>query len=468
MLTEQLTMVADALCGFPLFLLLIGGGLVLMIGSRALPLRRLPEALSLLRERPDADGAPGQISSVKALASVVAATVGMGNIAGVAIALVTGGPGAIFWMWVSAILGMATKYHEGVLAIKYRRTLPDGTTLGGPMWIIHNGLGHRWRWLAAAFAAAGMVGTLCIMNANQLTEAVLSTVGIEPDAYMGLRVVTGVAIASIVAAVVLGGIRRIAAVASVMVPVMVGVYFLMVAAVLCLRFDAVPGAVASIFTGAFSLRAGWGALIGVALVGARRAMLVNDAGVGTASIMHGESRNSNPHREGLVAMLGPAIDSGFVCTLTALALLVTVDFTSIDAGSVKGLALAMEGFGDAIPGGRILLMAVVACFAMSSMFSYSFYGNRCAAYLFGVRGARIHTWGFILSLVLFAAVPAAAAVALCDMFYFFMALPTMTAILLLRKAVRREEPAGSPLVGEGTAAGEIRSCQTLPDEVPES
>ena len=143
MLTEQLTMVADALCGFPLFLLLIGGGLVLMIGSRALPLRRLPEALSLLRERPDADGAPGQISSVKALASVVAATVGMGNIAGVAIALVTGGPGAIFWMWVSAILGMATKYHEGVLAIKYRRTLPDGTTLGGPMWIIRNGLGHR-------------------------------------------------------------------------------------------------------------------------------------------------------------------------------------------------------------------------------------------------------------------------------------------------------------------------------------
>ncbi|MFG6423723.1 MAG: alanine:cation symporter family protein, partial [Paramuribaculum sp.] len=175
--------------------------------------------------------------------------------------------------------------------------------------------------------------------------------------------------------------------------------------------------------------------IGVALIGARRAMLVNDAGVGTASIMHGESRSTTPDREGLIAMLGPAIDSGFVCTLTALALLVSIDFTAIPSGSVQGLALAMDGFGSTIPGGRYLLMAVVACFAMSSMFSYSFYGNRCAAYLFGPRGARIYTWFFILSLVIFAAVPLTAAVALCDMFYFFMAFPTMTTLLLLRRRV---------------------------------
>lgn len=454
MLTEQLTRVADTLCGYPLFLLLIGGGLVLMLGSRALPLRRLPEALSLLRERRSPAGAPGQISSVKALASVVAATVGMGNIAGVAIALVMGGPGAIFWMWVSALLGMATKYHEGVLAIKYRETLPDGRTLGGPMWIITKGLGARWQWMATLFAVAGMAGTLCIMNANQLTEATLATAGIDPAGSLWARIAVGVAIAATVAAVVLGGIRRIAAVASVMVPVMVGLYFLMVAAVLATRFEALPGAICSIFSEAFSLRAGWGALIGVALIGARRAMLVNDAGVGTASIMHGESRNDNPHREGLIAMLGPAIDSGLVCTLTALALLVTVDFDALEPGNVRGLSLAMEGFGSAIPGGRLLLMAVVGCFAMSSMFSYSFYGNRCAAYLFGARGAKAHTWVFILSLVLFAAVPLAAAVALCDMFYFFMALPTMTTLLLLRKEVRAEEP--QPCLTAGKTAGETQ------------
>ncbi|MDE6544706.1 MAG: alanine:cation symporter family protein, partial [Paramuribaculum sp.] len=154
-----------------------------------------------------------------------------------------------------------------------------------------------------------------------------------------------------------------------------------------------------------------------------------------ASIMHGESRNPSPVREGLVAMLGPAIDSGFVCTLTALALLLTVDFGTLEPGSVKGLALAMEGFDSAIPFGRWMLMAVVGCFALSSMFSYSFYGNRCAAYLFGPKGAKLYTYFFILSLILFASVPLTAAVAMCDMFYFFMALPTMTMLLLLRKRV---------------------------------
>ena len=434
-MTDQLTLVADTLCGYPLFLLLIGGGLILFIGSGALPLRRLPEALRLLRERPAAEGrAAGQISSVKALASVVAATVGMGNIAGVAIALVMGGPGAIFWMWVSALVGMASKYHEGVLAIAYRDTAPDGSTRGGPMYIIRNALGPRWWWMAGCFAVAGMIGTLCIMNANQLTEATLAMAGAD-TADLASRIAVGLVISATVALVVLGGIRRIATVASVMVPVMVGLYFIMVTYILVTHLSVLPGAVASIFSGAFSLKAGWGALIGVALIGARRAMLVNDAGVGTASIMHGESRSTTPDREGLIAMLGPAIDSGFVCTLTALALLVSIDFTAIPSGSVQGLALAMDGFGSTIPGGRYLLMAVVACFAMSSMFSYSFYGNRCAAYLFGPRGARIYTWFFILSLVIFAAVPLTAAVALCDMFYFFMAFPTMTTLLLLRRRV---------------------------------
>ncbi|MBD5345958.1 MAG: alanine:cation symporter family protein [Bacteroides sp.] len=446
-MTETLTAVADLLCGYPLFLLLIGGGMILLIGSGCLPLRRLPDAIAMLRERHPTAGSDqnqqGQISSVKALASVVAATVGMGNIAGVAIALVMGGPGAIFWMWVSALVGMASKYHEGVLAIAYREVLPDGTTRGGPMYIIRRALHPKWWWMAGCFAVAGMIGTLCIMNANQLTEATIAAAGLPVD-NLGARLAVGTVIASIVAAVVLGGIRRIATVASVMVPVMVGFYFLMVAYVLFARFELVPEAIISIFREAFSLRAGWGALIGVALIGARRAMLVNDAGVGTASIMHGESRGTTPDREGLIAMLGPAIDSGFVCTLTALALMVSVDFDSVDRAGLQGLSLAMDGFGSVIPGGHLMLMAVVACFALSSMFSYSFYGNRCAVYLFGPRGAKVYTWFFIMSLILFAAVPLSAAVALCDMFYFFMAFPTMITLLVLRKKVRA-------LAGEKTA-----------------
>ena len=446
--STYLTAVADFVCGYPLFFILIGGGLYLFISSGAVSLRRLPHALRLLRERPASDGSAGQISSLQALCSVVAATIGMGNIAGVAIALVVGGPGAIFWMWVSALVGMCTKYHEGVLAIAYRRTFPDGSTRGGSMYIIENALGPRWRWLAITFAVAGMFGTLCIMNANQLAEATVTitapvvngtwfsaaadAAGLSQAAF--IRLLVGITLAFITALVVLGGIRRIARVASVMVPFMVGIYFIAVLYILIDRYDQVPAALQSIFTEAFNLRAGFGALIGTALIGARRAALVNDAGVGTATIMHSESRGTSPVREGLVAMLGPGIDSGFVCTLTALALLVAGDFTNVDG--VKGLEVAMHAFGNGIPGGEYILMLIVVCFGLSSLFSYSFYGNRCATYLFGERRARLHTWFFILTLILFAVVPLQAAVGLCDLLYAFMAIPTMFTVILLSHKVR--------------------------------
>lgn len=446
---DYITMVADFLCGYPLFFLLIGGGLYLFLSSGAVSVRHFPRALAQLREK--SDGSKGQISSLQALFSVVAATIGMGNIAGVAIALVLGGPGAIFWMWISAMVGMATKYHEGVLAVRYRHTGEGGATRGGTMYIIEKGLGHQWRWLAVTFAVAGMFGTLCIMNANQLTEAAVS-VFTTPDMVEGseflkaggwvtglsntsfLRLLMGVTIAFIVALVVLGGIRRIAAVASVMVPFMVGVYFLAVTYILITNFERVPDAFMSIFNEAFNLRAGFGALAGIAIIGARRAAVVNDAGVGTASIMHSESRNDDAVKEGRVAMLGPFIDSGFVCTLTALALLVCGDFSNVDG--VKGLELAMQAFGHGIPGGEYILMIIVIFFGMSSMFSYSFYGNRCATYLFGERKAKYYTLFFILSLILFAVVPLKAAVGLCDFFYALMAIPTMVSVLALSSQVR--------------------------------
>lgn len=446
-LTRHITGVADFLCGYPLFFLLIGGGLYLFLSSRAVSVRKLPAAINRLRERPDSR--TGQISSLQALFSVVAATIGMGNIAGVAIALVLGGPGAIFWMWLSAMVGMATKYHEGALAVMYRRREADGSTRGGTMYIIEQALGPRWRWLAVTFAVAGMFGTLCIMNANQLTEAtaavlpaaaktnsltasVASLTGLS--AMSSLRLLIGLTIAVVVALVVLGGIRRIARVASVVVPFMVGIYFVAVLYILLTHADRVPDAVMSIFNEAFNLRAGFGALAGIAVIGARRASVVNDAGIGTATIMHAESRNTDAVAEGRVAMLGPGIDSGFVCTLTALALLVCGDFTDTDG--LKGLEIAMQAFRGAIPGGEYVLMAVVAFFGLSSMFSYSFYGNRCATYLFGERGARLHTWFFLLTIVVFAVVPLEAAVSLCDLFYFLMAVPTMITVLALSGKVR--------------------------------
>ncbi|MBD5246041.1 MAG: alanine:cation symporter family protein [Barnesiella sp.] len=448
-MNELLTTIADSICGYPLFIMLIGGGLYLFLRSGLISLRRLPEAFKELRRKGDGEG---QISSAQALASVVAATIGLGNIAGVTIAIVVGGPGAIFWMWVSALVGMATKYHEGVLALMYRGKDNKGNHRGGPMYIIENGLGKKWKPLAVFFALAGMVGTMCIINANQLTEAVTTAFttpeGREGSQFLGIlssatgldntesfRLLCGIGIAIIVSLVVLGGIKRIARVASVLVPFMVGVYFLMVTYIIATNFAHVPEVIASIFREAFNLDAGLGALIGVAIIGARRAALVNDAGVGTASIMHGESRNDEPVREGLIAMLGPSIDSGLVCTLTALAILLCADIPA--GGDIKGLEMAMTAFDKAIPGGQYLLLLIVLCFGLSSMFSYSFYGKSCASYLFGEAKSQIYTYVFIISLIIFAVIPLNAAVAVCDLFYALMVFPSMIAVLALSGKVRK-------------------------------
>ena len=442
--------IADVVCSYPLFFLLIGGGLYLFISSGAVSIRRLPASIRELRSK-QGHGQHGQISSTQALLSVVAATIGLGNIAGVAIALVVVGPGAIFWMWVSALVGMATKYHEGALAVMYKGKDDQGNPRGGTMHIIEQGLGRKWTPLARFFAIAGMFGTLCIMNANQLTEAFMTTFttpeSVEASSFLSAvgsavslsnaqayRLLFGCAVAVVVSLVIFGGIKRIANVASVLVPFMVGVYFLMVLYIILTNLHAVPSVFARIFSEAFNLQAGFGAFAGIAIIGARRAALVNDAGIGTATIMHGSSRNNNPVREGLVAMLGPAIDSGLVCTLTAVAILLC---GNIDVEGVKGLEVAMRAFGNAIPGGTYMLMFIVICFALSSMFSYSYYGTSCATYLFGARRGRWFTYFFVATLVIFAIVPLEAAVGMCDLFYALMAIPTMISVILLSGRVRK-------------------------------
>lgn len=438
-LSQWLIDAGDAVCLYPEFILLIGGGLLLFIYSGAVSITKLPQALRALRTRQAQDNGKetGQISSIQALLSAIAATVGMGNIAGVAIALTIGGPGVIFWMWVSAIVGMTTKFFEGTLSIMYKGRDSAGEIQGGPMYIITEGLGKKWKPLAVAFAVFGIFGTLCFTQANQLVESITTVfttpMGIENTVW--LRFGMGVAIIIIVGTVILGGIKRIAQFASRIVPVMVVLYFILVAAVMVLNYEMLPGVFKSIFEGAFSMEAGFGAFAYVALTGARRAAFVNEAGVGTASMMHGASRNNDPVREGLIAMLAPAIDSGFVCTLTAMPILIAGQYAGVDG--IKGLYIALNSFGALLPGGQYMLMAIVFFFAFSTMFSYSYYGQKCTNFLFGAKHAGKYNYFYLATILIAAVMPLDALVAFMDLAFFGMALCTMTTLILLAPRVKK-------------------------------
>ena len=436
---------SDFICGYPLFFLLIGGGLFFLIYSRFTPLRRYGRAVQALRVKDDA--ASGQISSFEALTSAIAATVGMGNIAGVAVALSVGGPGAIFWMWISAIVGMATKFFEGTLAVMYKGKDDTGEVQGGPMYMIIEGLGKKWKPMAVFFAIFGLIGTLCVMQANQLTESVTTLFFAPESNTLTLRFIIGLVICIIVSTVILGGIKRISKIASKIVPLMVALYFLLVFYIMIRHASLVPGVFRDIFVGAFTPRGalggGIGAIIMIALTGVRRAALVNEAGVGTASMMHGASKNNEPVREGLVAMLGPSIDSGLICTLTAVAILTgaAIDpsiVPSAGVGSMEGLKFALNAFSAAIPGvGNYLLFAIVILFAFSTMFSYSYYGQKCTGFLFGARYSKYYNWFFLAMLIVAAMIPLRVAVSIIDAAYALMALPTMLTLFILAPKVRK-------------------------------
>ena len=438
---------SDFICGYPLFFLLIGGGLFFLVYSKFAPLRYYGRAIGALRVKDD--GAAGQISSFEALTSAIAATVGMGNIAGVAVALSIGGPGAIFWMWVSAIVGMATKFFEGTIAVMYKGKDDVGETQGGPMYMIMQGLGRKWKPLAVFFSIFGLIGTLCVMQANQLTESVTTLFFTDAQNTVTLRAIIGVCICVIVSAVVIGGIRRISKIATKLVPTMVALYFILVLYILIRHIGLVPGVFRDIFVGAFTPRGalggGIGSIVMIALTGVRRAALVNEAGVGTASMMHGASKNNEPVREGLVAMIGPSIDSGLVCTLTALAILIGATLNpaimpeASGMGSMEGLKLALNAFSAAIPGvGNYLLFVMVILFAFSTMFSYSYYGQKCTGFLFGARYAKYYNYFFLAMLVVAAIIPLKVAVSLIDAAYALMAFPTMFTLFCLAPKARKE------------------------------
>ena len=398
-----------------------------------MPLRKFGASIKALGHKSDGEG---QISSLQALMTTISSTVGMGNIAGVAIAICMGGPGAIFWMWVSALLGMATKFFEGTLAIMYRGRDENGNVKGGPMYMMTEGVSPRLRPLAIFFAFFGMIGCFCVMQANQLTESI-TTVLTEPMGIattLPVKLIIGVVMASLVAVVVVGGIDRISKLATKIVPFMVSVYFLLVLIVIVLYIDRLPGVFSQIVSSAFDFKAGFGAVAGIAIIGARRAMYVNEAGVGTASLMHGASKNSDPVREGLVAMLGPAIDSGLVCTLTAIPIIMAGNY---EVEGVKGLAIALNSYEALLPGwGKYMLMVVVTFFAFSTMFSYSIYGIKCASYLFGDKNGPMYKYLYLAVILLSCVASLSTVVSIMDFAFAMMAFATMSTILYLSPRVK--------------------------------
>ena len=437
-LKDYIVTFSDFICGYPLFIWLIGGGLILFIYSGAIPLRRIKWSLKALRSK--SPSGEGQISSFQALMSSICSTVGMGNIAGVAIAISIGGPGAIFWMWVSALLGMSTKFFEGTLAIMYKGKDKEGNVHGGPMYMLTEGLGKKYRPMAIFFAFFGMIGTLCFMQANQLTESFITVLD-APDTFK-FRLITGIIMVAGVSIVVLGGITRISKIATKVVPVMVGLYFLLVFIIIILNIELLPKVFYNIVSEAFNLQAGFGALAFIALTGARRAMYVNEAGVGTASLMHGASRNAEPVKEGLVAMIGPAIDSGLVCTLTAIPILMAMMVSPIEVEGVKGLYIALNAFETMLPGwGEYALMVIVFIFAVTTMFSYSYYGTQCAGYLFGYKNGKYYDYFYLFMIVVACVISLDTVVSIMDLAFAFMAIPTMYALFRLAPQVKKEAKA---------------------------
>ncbi|SDD23647.1 alanine or glycine:cation symporter, AGCS family [Algoriphagus faecimaris] len=428
---------ANWIWGTPMLILLMGGGMILLFHSGFVPFRKIGHAISLLSGKYDDDLAPGQITSFQALSAAIAATVGLGNISGVAIAINMGGPGAIFWMWVSAFVGMATKFYSCSLAIMFRGKDSSGEIQGGPMYVIEEGMGKKWKFLSVIFSVAGVLGLLAIFQANQLS-AVFRAVMLEPAGISTgetTRWIIGISMMVLVAIVILGGIKRIANVASKLVPFMVVLYFTTVIIIVFKYVGDVPEMLLKIVTDAFTGEAVAGGAVGAVIItGARRAAFSNEAGIGTAPMVHGASKNNEPIREGLIAMLGPFIDTIVVCTLTALVIMLTGVWQSTEADGVR---LTLNAFETALPGiGKYLLMTAVLIFALSTMFTYSYYGHKCFNYLFGAKRADFYNYFYLITIVAGAVASLEVVVSLVDGMYAIMAIPTMISTIYLAPKVK--------------------------------
>ncbi|WP_025820773.1 alanine/glycine:cation symporter family protein [Shewanella marina] len=434
-ITNFISAINGVVWGTPMLILILGVGLFLSIGLKLMPILKLGTGFKLLwtGRIPDPDKKlKGEISPFNALMTSLSATIGTGNIAGVATAIFMGGPGALFWMWCTALVGMATKFAEAVLAVKYRETDADGNHVGGPMYYIKNGLGSKWTWLGTAFALFGALAGFGIGNtvqSNSVADALESNFGIP-------FWVTGVILMVLVGAVLMGGIKRIAEVAGKLVPLMTLFYLTAGIAVLIVYADQVPAAFALVIESAFNPVAAQGGFAGAAVwaairFGVARGVFSNEAGLGSAPIAHAAAQTNNPVAQGLVAMLGTFIDTIIVCSITGLAIIVSGAWTSGE----NGAALTSFAFSHAIPFGHYIVAIALAIFAFTTILGWSFYCEKCVQYLFGIKAVK--PFRLIWTLV----VPIGAISSLdfiwllADTLNAMMAIPNLIALILLSPVV---------------------------------
>ena len=421
--------------------LVIGGGVFFLIYSRLTPFRYFKHAFEILLGKHDDPDDEGQISHFQALSTALSSTVGIGNIAGVAVAISLGGPGALFWMWISAIVGMATKFFTCSLGIMYRGYDSDNVLQGGPMYVIEQGMGKKFKFLSYWFSIAGLVGCLSLLQANQLTQIMSDYVvkSFDIEQSFNLNLIIGIIIAILVSSVIFGGLSRIAEVASKIVPFMVMVYLLSGLFIVLSNASSIPAIFSNIFTSAFNGSSVAGGFAGTAIVisqGFRRAAFSNEAGMGTEVMAIGASKNNQPIKSGLVAMIGPLIDTIIVCTITGLVILLSSEWIE---GTYSGVSLTQKSFSNYLGlAGDYILIFSVATFTLSTMFGYSYYGCKCASYLFGANSKFYYRIFYVLTLVVGSVLSLDLAVNIVDAMFALMAFPTMISALYLAPNIKKE------------------------------
>ena len=432
---EILNQLDSFVWGPPLLILLVGTGIYLSLRLGLLQIFRLPRAFRLIFVSDEEH--QGDVSSFAALCTALAATVGTGNIIGVATAIKTGGPGALFWMWVAAFFGMATKYAEGLLAIKYRRKDAHGAMAGGPMHYILLGMGEKWRPLAIFFAIAGilvaLLGIGTFTQVNSITEAMQNTIQLPPA-------VTASILAILVALVIFSGIQSIARVSTKVVPFMAAIYILGTVTVLAVNLDRLLPTLQLVFSSAFSQTAAVGGFAGATIQmaiqnGVARGVFSNESGLGSAPIAAAAARTKEPVEQGLISMTGTFIDTLIICSLTGLTILIT----GVWDGNLNGVSLTQASFASVFANfGPVLLSVFLVLFAFTTILGWNYYGERCFEFLFGVRYIRVYRLLFVLMIVLGGFVGLEAVWILADIVNALMALPNLIALLVLSPIVISE------------------------------
>ena len=437
-LTNFITLLNGLVWGVPMLVMILGVGLFLSLGLKLMPILKLGTGFKLLwngRSTTGTEKKAGEITPFNALMTSLSATIGTGNIAGVATAIFLGGPGALFWMWCTALVGMATKFAEAVCAVKFRETDDNGNHVGGPMYYIKNGLGSKWAWLGTAFAIFGSVAGFGIGNtvqSNSVSDALETSFGIPP-------LVSGLVMMVLVGLVLMGGVKRIADVAGKLVPLMAVFYISGGLYVLATNITEIPAALTLIISSAFTPVAAQGGFAGAAVwaairFGVARGVFSNEAGLGSAPIAHAAAQTKDPVQQGLIAMLGTFIDTIIVCSITGLAIIVSGVWSSGETGA----ALTSAAFASALPGvGHYIVAIALSIFAFTTILGWSFYSEKCVQYLFGVKAIVPFRLLWIIAVPIGATSSLSFVWLLADTLNAMMALPNLIALALLSPVVFR-------------------------------